>query len=130
MHAFESEKKREILALENRSKSKRRKRDEVPDSLLEGGDDETSGPWAPYVDTKAEEWKRQMEERALQYQAEYAALAPSSELPPTSTVPAKAPEPAVISADAATTFIVEPEEEDEKWEKKNEKKLGGILPPR
>ena len=35
-----------------------------------------------------------------------------------------------VSGTAAGIYIVEPEEEDEKWEKVNERKMSSLLPPR
>jgi hypothetical protein len=52
----------------------------------------------------------------------------------TSKVEETAPTVSEIEGDApraaAGVYIVEPEEEDEKWEKVNERKMSSLLPPR
>ena len=103
-----------------KTQQKKAKR-KLKDLLMEqsGEDDEDAallGPWAAYKDNKEE--SSEMKQNLL-------TNAPTS----TELVPVTKPRAEDVPL-PPNTYIIEPEEEDEKWERKTERKLSYTLPPR
>ena len=91
------------------SEGKGAKRRRIPELDYLG--DETSGPWAmPKTVEKSEVAESIAEEEKVKEKVEEIEV-PSEQIDP-------------------TMHILEPEEEDEKWEKVNESKMGYVMPPR
>jgi pre-mRNA-processing factor 17 len=114
---YEKEQKAEIGAYNgNKTEAKKNKR-KLKDVILgDEEDDEAGGPWAAYKEEKP----------VAQPQ-----LLPAGGVVATSGVSSK---PLITNYEEKplppNTYIIEPEEEDEKWERKNEKKLSFVLPHR
>jgi pre-mRNA-processing factor 17 len=103
--------------------SKKKKQKTVKEIILDDDDDEALGPWATYKEVK---------------KVVEAPVAPSEVTEIAATVAANAAtraarpqiDTSLPAEQLATMHIIEPEEEDEKWERKNERKLQHTLPPR
>jgi pre-mRNA-processing factor 17 len=103
-----------------KSKDKKRK---VLELLAEYGsddeDDENAGPWAPVKESKQE---LLMLPPPNTSSSSGAAVAEEEKTPASAVEDSEPIDPSV--------HIVEPDEEDEKWEKKTERKMKFIMPPR
>lgn len=94
--------------------------------------DEESGPWAPEAEESSE-----VEDTAdvpLLPDTATATItaptaAPTSTAPPTTTTPPPPAEELPVNTDP-TMHIIEPDDEEEKWERVNERKMHTVLPPR
>ena len=94
------------------------------------GDDD-NGPWAPVAE-ESSEVEDISEALPLPTSAPTPTPVPApKEAPveeaPTPSAPEPAPSPAVNDP---TMHIIEPDDEEEKWERVNERKLHTVLPPR
>lgn len=103
-------------------KNKRKFRDiALEQAVSDDDEDALLGPWAAYKD---EEPDNPPSNNLLTN-----AIPPSTAS--TTTAVAVVTKPRLEDQQIPpNTYIIEPEEEDEKWERKNERKLGAVLPPR
>ena len=128
--AYEAEKRKDPSSSEFKVK-KRKKNDPSASLGIDMEEDGSGGPWAPYEDPVKSKMEAEMQIKIQENILQYSQTLPvATDSKSTEQKESKEAAAVVEKAEPANTYIIEPEEEDEMWEKKNERKLNNILPPR